>query len=123
MKCALDGERTEVEHKIGTVTTSTGLDSDLARAEGNFQSSEDTTTSTKTVLITDKVNGVADSVAAGTSYRSMYSSQPSTYRTSSATTYRTTTGRTSVSGGSGYRTSYTTGRKYSGRYSTTRKFY
>ena len=123
MKSALDGECTEVVQKTGTVTTSAGLDSDLARAEGNFQSCEDTTTSTKTVLITDEVNGLADSGAAGTSYRSMYSSQPSTYRTSSATTYRTTTGRTYVSGGSSYRTSYPTGRKYSGRYSVTRKFY
>ena len=123
MKAALDGENTEVVHKTDTVTTSTGLDSDLARAEGNFQTSEDTTTSTKTVLITDKVEGVAESGAACTSYRSTYSSQPLTYRTSSATTYRTSTGRTSVSGGSGFRTSYPTGRRYSGRYSVTRKFY
>ena len=123
MKAALDGENTEVVQKTGTVTTSTGLDSDLARVEGNFQTSEDTTTSTKTVLIAEKVDEVADSGAASTSYRSTYSSQPSTYRTSSATTYRTTTGRTCVSGGSGYRTSYPTGRKYSGRYSVTRKFY
>ena len=123
MKAALDGENTEAVHNTGTVTTSTGLDSDLARAEGNFETSEDTTTSTKTVLIAEKVDEVADSVAASTSYRSTYSRQPSTYRTSSATTYRTTTGRTCVSGGSGYRTSYPTGRTYSGRYSVTRKFY
>ena len=123
MKSAFDGERSEVLRKTDTVTSSTQLDSDLARAEGNFQSSEDTTTSTKTVIMTDKVNGDTDSGASSTSYRSTYSSQPSTYRLSSSTTYRTTTGRSSVYGGSGYRTSYPTGRIYSGHYSATRKFY
>jgi len=123
MKSAFDGERSEVLRKTDTVTSSTELDSDLARAEGNFQSSEDTSTSTKTVLMSEKVDGDTDSGAASTSYRSTYSSQPSTHRMSSATTYRTTTGRSSVYGGSGYRTSYPTGRTYSGRYSVTRKFY
>ena len=124
MKSVLDGERREVVQKTGTVTTSAGFDSDLARAEGNFKSCGDTTTSTKTVLISDKVEGMNGSGRVGTSYRSTYSSQPSTYRSSSDTSYRSNTGRTSASGGSGYRASYSSGgRKVSGRYSTTRKFY
>ena len=124
MKFILDGERTEVVRKTGTVSTSTGLDSDLARAEGNFQSSKDTSKTTKTVLISDKSEGITDSGRFGTSYRSTYSSQPSTFRSSSGTSYRSSTGRTSTSGGSSYRASYSSGgNKYSGRHSTTRKFY
>ena len=132
VKSAHDGEHTEVIRK-SAVITSAPLDSDLARAEGNFQSSGGTTTTTsKTVLITDKavdggIDGFADNAhgsASSSSYRSSYyTSGPSTYRTGSATTYRTTSGRTSVSGGSAYRASSGTGRKYSGRYSVTRKFY
>ena len=124
VKSALDGERTEVIRK-STVISSGPIDSDLARAEGNFQSSEGTTTTTKTTLITDKaVDGVADSGIAGTSsYRSTYYSGPS-YRSSGSTNYRTTTGRTSVSGGSVYRSSSGAGRKFSsGRHSVTRKFF
>jgi len=122
MKSALNGERSEVARK--TVTTSTGLDRDLARAEGNFQSSKGTFKTTKTVLISDKIEGSTDSGRVGTSYRSTYSSQPSTYRSSSGTSYRTSTGGTSGTGGSGYRASHSSGGcKHSGRYSVTRKFY
>ena len=124
VKSVLNGERTDVVRKTGTISSSTGLDGDLARAEGNFQSSQDTTKTTKTVLISDKVEGITDTGRVGTGYRSTYSSQPSTYRSSSGTSFRTSTGRTSVSGGSGYRASYSSGgRKYSGRHSATRKFY
>ena len=124
MKSRIDGERTEAVHKTSTVTTSTGLDSDLARVEGNFQSSEDTAKTTKTLLISDKIEGITDSGRVGTSYRSTYSSQPSTYKSSSGTSFRSSCGRTSASGGSGYRASYSSGgRKYTSGYSTTRKFY
>ena len=121
-------EHSEVIRKTAVVT-SAPLDSDLARAEGKFHGSEDVATTTKTILITNLSDGASTETgsagsASSSMYRSSYSSQPSSHRTSSATTYRTTTGRTSVSGGSGYsRSSYPTGRKYSGRYSVTRKFY
>ena len=127
MKSAVEGERSEVMRK-SAVVSSAPLDSDLARAEGNFNNSEDVAATSKTILITNVADGDSAEVgsagsAKSTVYRSSYSSQPSVYRTS-GTTYRTTTGRTSVTGGSGYsRTSYPTGRKYSGRYSVTRKFY
>ena len=127
MKSAVEGERSEVIRK-SAVVSSAPLDSDLARAEGNFNNSEDVAATSKTILITNVADGDSAEVgsagsAKSTVYRSSYSSQPSVYRTS-GTTYRTTTGRTSVTGGSGYsRTSYPTGRKYSGRYSVTRKFY
>ena len=127
MKSAVEGERSEVIRK-SAVVSSAPLDSDLARAEGNFNNSEDVAATSKTILITNVADGDSAEVgsagsAKSTVYRSSYSSQPSVYRTS-GTTYRTTTGRTSVTGGSGYsRSSYPTGRKYSGRYSVTRKFY
>ena len=122
--------KTMVDGESKGVITSAPLDSDLARAEGKFQS---TITTTKTTLNTDQ-DGESDagivSSTSGRTYRSFYYTQPSTRMTSATTTYRTATGytagpRTSVSGGSAYRTSqYSTGRKYSGRHSvTTRKFY
>ena len=122
--------KTMVDGESKDVITSAPLDSDLARAEGKFQS---TITTTKTTLNTDQ-DGESDagsvSSTSGRTYRSFYYTQPSTRMTSATTTYRTATGytagpRTSVSGGSAYRTSqYSTGRKYFGRHSvTTRKFY
>ena len=115
-KSMVDGER-----KGGDAP----LDSDLAMAEGTFQSS---TTTTKTVLNTDH-DGESDTAsvtsASGRRHFSTYYTQPS-HKTSSSTTYRTITGYTTGprSSVSGYRSTYSTGRKYSGRPSvTTRKFY
>lgn len=111
----------DVERKGGDAP----LDSDLAMAEGTFQS---LTTTTKTVLNTDH-DGESDTAsvtsASGRRHFSTYYTQPSR-KTSSSTTYRTTTGYTtgSRSSVSGYRSTYSTGRKYSSRPSlTTRKFY
>ena len=115
-KSMVDGER-----KGGDAP----IDSDLAMAEGTFQSS---TTTTKTVLNTDH-DGESDTAsvtsASGRRHFSTYYTQPSR-KASSSTTYRTTTGYTTGprSSVSGYRSTYSTGRKYSGRPSvTTRKFY
>ncbi|KAJ7378248.1 hypothetical protein OS493_024197 [Desmophyllum pertusum] len=123
IKSGLDGERSETIRKSTIVTSASApLDSDLARAEGNFQSSDGITTTTKTTLVTDNSDAVSDAGSVGSA--SGYRQSSGSYRTGSSSTYRTTsgytTGRTSVSG----RTSYpATGRKYSGRYSVTRKFY
>ena len=113
----LDGEQIKNDKPLG--------DTDLARAEGKFQS---TITTTKTALNSD-IDGESDagsvSSASGKVYRSIYTTGPSSRKTSS--TYRTTTGysttgqgRSSISGGSSYRSSYSSvsGRKYgSGRHS------
>ena len=111
-KSMVDGER-----KGGDAP----IDSDLAMAEGTFQSS---TTTTKT-----DHDGESDTAsvtsASGRRHFSTYYTQPSR-KASSSTTYRTTTGYTTGprSSVSGYRSTYSTGRKYSGRPSvTTRKFY
>ena len=124
-KSVLDSERDDGDRKSTVITAP--LDSDLARAEGKFES---TATTTKTVLNADH-DGESDAgsvTSTGRTYRTSYYTQPSSRKTI-ATTYRTATGyttgpRISTTGGSTYRTSYSTGRKYSGRHSvTTRKFY